>query len=682
MNKNIESKVILDALKVARDNFYEQGKDMIDKISKYMETGTMSGYLGDPSFDYARFSKVMTGGFNSIPLQMVFESLVYLHYFNQVSECTIDPKDFIVRRKFDCEGFNLKVNTIVEIVRALEVLEIYVNRTLRNLGIKPKSCTKVLNSTQSILDTLKIMEYGMSVALHHYGDHTFLVSKIPISKEHPFNRELPLNPHIFYTDNPEQILSLAHQVSPGIYVIANVPYGDHAETAFYILFRQEGYAYLVENSKHSYRDQYYRTKSNGTPGKDAWLDQKYERCYLPVDIVMSFFNGESHETAVKLNDKIDFISLGKITDCGADVVLYTYTFIDKCYTFFQDNDFSSKISGTSCAGYIAKMLSGATEKVPAIASAMLPVITEQDMSWIPEISTDGCSKIFEGVEADLPAVVGVDLSELPQGSLTSVEHLKRSVIYRKRLQRATLLEKQWKEDFLVNHSKVRDTILSFVKKRGLDFLVQKSFKDLTYPLKVYRQFGSLSHPVNEEGYAYKDTTILSGYDIKSKDERNSYVRTHIVRGTEKYSTFHTSDDRSVVFSEDRLGNKFLCSCCVETVARYYYTLQFLDWEIFKAFFEIKDEELPDIPDQLKKYLNQTPSTYTGNSILNDVDPVALIRNPWFLDYVNKWSKTIQYSQQDNPVFFVVFHLCGKCRLSLSKRLGVSPIQAAVSSIKK
>jgi hypothetical protein len=665
MKKNIELKIMLESLDKVREQFYDYGSEIIEKISRYHETGTMSGYAGDPSFDYAEFSKVMKGGFHSLTLQLIFESLIYLHYFSEVYEVSLDPKEFIHRRKFDHKAFEEKTKRYVDLTIHLDILKIYVKRGMRNLGIYYESCIEILNSGKNIFEILKALKHAMYISLHHYGCREFLVSKIPISEEHPFDTELVLNTHIFYTDKPEQIIAFANRAKPGVYIIANVPYGNHAETAFYVLFRQKGYAYLVENSKHSFRDQYYRNKSNGTVGKDAWLDRKYETCYLPVEIVMNFFAGETTSKAVNIFEESVFTSIGELTKCSPHTVLYTYAFVDNCITFFKDQEFASKISNTSCAGFVDQLLKGSTENVPAIAASLLPALGALDISWSPDkAGVDDVSDTLKGVEAELPMVQATDLSGLSQGSLTSIEHLRRSIIFRNRLNRAEALQEMWLEDFKKNHNNVSEELASFITNKGLKFLAQKSLKNLTYPLRVYRQFGTVSK-ANEQGYI--DTTILNSIDKKVKNEHGSYLNTFRLTGyTQLHQHYYSSDDRSFSYPSSTIkGYKHLCCYCDDAIARHFYTLQFLDWDIFRAFFEIKEEELSLIPDQIKKYLNLSSTQYFGNSILDDIDPIALIKNPWFVAVMDRLGD-IQFNQRNVPAYYVNFRLCGNCLRELQK----------------
>jgi len=662
MKKAIELKIVLDALGRVREQFYDYGREILDKISRYQSTGTMLCCLGDPSYDYAEFSKVMKGGFHSTTLQLLFESMVYLHYFTDVYDTSLDLKDFISRRIFDSVALEKRAKKHAGLIIDLDLLELFVNRAMRDLGVKPSSCKKILNSGESVLGALKVLKYAMSVTLHHYGDRDFLVSKIPLGQDHPFDKELVLNPHIFYTDKPEHIISFAHQAKPGVYVIANVPYGNHAETAFYILFRQRGYAYLVENSKHSFRDQYYRGKSNGTAGQDAWLDSKYEDCYLPVNVVLNFFEKKTECTSVKVSEGLDFTSLGKLTDCSAHTVLYTYAFIDKCITFLKDNDFASQISNTSCAGFISQLLKGTTENVPAIAFSLLPAVSDFDVSWSPEkTGVKDFSGTLQRIEAELPEILNTDLSALPQGSLTSLEHLKRSVVYRNRLTRATELEYQWYKDFKKNYRGVMDRLGAFIRKRGLSFVVRKALQDRTYKLRVYPQWSGNSNKIDENGYM--DVTILHGVDKKNKDEHG---RTHRLTGVQQlHQPYFSNNDRSFAFDMSYVSHKLLCNHCGDTLARHFYTLQFLDWEIFREFFEIKNSELHRIPDQMKKYLNQSQTQYFGNSLLDDQDPITLIKNPWFVSVIDRDGE-VSTHQRTEPAYFINFFLCGNCQRSILK----------------
>jgi len=665
MIKSVDSQIVLKALDVAREQFFESGVDILDKLSTYRSTGTISGYLGDKAFDYIDFSKVMNEGFNSVSLQLLFESFIYLHYFGKVSKLNININDFLFRRTFDSAAFDKKAEEYSKVLIAIDVLKTYVNSCMRQIGIKRPLCLEIINSTDSILEILKTFKDAVSISLHHYGNASFLASKIPISEEHPFDISHPVNPHVFYTNNPEQILTLAHKAVPGVYIIANVPYNNHADTAFYFLFRQKGYAYLVENSKHSYRDQIYRNKTNGTPGRDAWLDRRYDTCNFPVSLVLEFFEGTSKENAISITNGFDFRSLGKITDEDPTCLLYTYAFIDRCYTFLKNKEFTDKISNTSCADYISKLLSKSLETVPVLGRELLPSLKSLDTVWSSEsVSVENVSIVLKNVEDELPVIKDINLSDLPQGCLTSVEHLKRAVVYRKRLQEAETLEKQWQEDFKANQETVYDSIKSFIVKKGTPFILSKGLKNLSYPMQVYREFGLGSIP---EASKLINATILSRYDSKKDIEKENI---HFISPTRIGSSNYTYGyERSFTISkrESSVNRNFLCCGCEKTLARYSYELRFLDWDVFQAFFEVTEEEMKEIPFQLKRYFNQSSTAYFGNRILNDLDPITLIHNPWFSDSLNTRSgkSEIIHSNNRPPAFFVHFHLCGHCRKKLT-----------------
>jgi hypothetical protein len=103
-----------------------------------------------------------------------------------------------------------------------------------------------------------------------------------------------------------------------------------------------------------------------------------------------------------------------------------------------------------------------------------------------------------------------------------------------------------------------------------------------------------------------------------------------------------------------------CSVCDNKKARYRYTVQFIDYRQFKDFFELTKQEDESMPFQLKTYLNQIQTRYHGNSILDDVDPLAFIDNPWWVE--DPEERSVVWGRRDtSPVLFLQFGLCGFCK---------------------
>lgn len=649
-----------EALSLLRQVFIDMNPDLVAKIEAYKTTKSFSGTIGGKEghhFDFKDFFETLQEGFASPNIRALFECLMHLYFFKSCVDLRVNFYDYINYDSFKEEEYIKTSKKHARVITALNIVEAYAITSLDNLGVKNREfLTELGGDYRSLRDMLRIMYNAKRISLCHYGDHEFIISKIQINNK-PFvmTEKVVLKDAIIYTDKPEQIISLAMASHPGIYLIANVPYGHKVDTAFYLLFVNNSDAILVDNNKHSYRDQVYRTKTDGTDGKEAWLDRRYENTYLPIEDVLELFdNRDRSKDLLSKNSSFSFKVIKKLSECSPACILWTQAFVDNCIHQFKTTDVLQKVSPALALEFLYPY-SEKTPSLPAVYNASLPRIEQLDLSWRPEqiglerhISGDQFTSMLK--EISVPTLFE---KHIPAG-LTSEKQVKASLAYSRRKIVASKLEQELCEDFLDNAFSVREKIQNFVNENPAR-VVERAFEDRGYPVTLYVTFGTRVDEIPEgqsSAVAYRSVLYTSEkpeevMGLRSRDNNRSVSR-FVIKNRP---------------SDILLTGGLKCCYCREHKPKYNYVLNFLDYTQFKNFFEISSDVEKTLPNQLRKYLNQSSTLYVGNSILNDIDPVCLIKNPWWVAGIDR--DKITWNSSD-PYLKIVFSVCGFCRRKLLK----------------
>lgn len=656
------------ALSLLRQTFIDLNPDLIAKIETYKTTKSFSGVIGGKEgyhFDFKDFFEVLQKGFFSPNIRELFEGLMLLYFFKVYAELQINIGDYINHDSFKESAYVEASRKIAKIIKALNTVEKHITELLENIGIKNHDfLTKSYHDFEFLLSVLRIMRDANKATLHHYGDYPFIVSKIRVNDK-PFvvTDQVTLKDGIIYTDKPEQIISMAIVAKPGIYIIANVPYGEMVNTAFYFLFTNNSDAILVENNKHSYRDQIYRTKTDGTDGKDDWLGRRYQDTYLPVNDVLGFFDNRSDsKDIIPKESNFSFKVIKKLSDCPCENILWTQAFVDNCVHLFNTTDILQQVSPTLAIEFIQNTEPTSDEKLnlPIAYKEVLPSSTQLNLSWDPERIGIDERNSGESLTPQLkePSVSMLLKSSFSSG-LTSTKQIESVLTYNRRKFAAKQLEKEIREDFIKNALSVRERIIAFVAERS-SWVIERGLEDQKYPVTLYSTFGSRVKEIPEgqlSGVVYRSVLYTS-----DNPRERMYLRSEGSNNT--VNCFIYDKNPSTLF----LPITVKCSYCAKHASKYRYALNFLDYTQFKEFFKLTPELENSLPQQLRLYLNQSRTLYTGNSILNDIDPVSLIKNPWWVASINEnWEKRkISWSNAD-PYLKIIFSLCGFCRKKFSKK---------------
>lgn len=633
-------------LGLLRKTFEEMNKEIIERVDGYLKTGHIKITVG--SYDYIQAIKFLKEKqFGSLEVLQLFEYLLLYHFFKFCCSYSMNPEDYIQDGDLNQEKFIQEAMENTNVLKARGILYKELTRKLSHISIKKSA----IENDERTMELIKTVLCAKNRSLEHVGDHDFIVSMIPVHGSGFKNgSSLKLNDNIFYTYDPKQIIAMAHEAKPGIYIIANVPQDKLVEVSFYILFITEGDAYLIDHGKHSYRVQFYRTSSRGESGENRWLGRKYEYTYLPIDEVATFFEKSSADKAVTLHEgTFSFRVIASLANCAPEVILWTRVFIDECIHRFIHTDILKEITPAVSAEFVQIEGSAKPDQsnLPAVYKESLPVIKSLDWSTTKTSTEDTApAHALEPFIRSLPASV----IKLESPQLTSFKQVEAALIYEKRRREAANLQKQLDDGYEKNNEEVFQRVRDFVETRMVsrgDYYFLKALQNKSYSTREYSKF---CQGVKKEG-AVRKYQIL--YTLL-KSERIHTPQIHMYGGYRKYSndTIYI-DPNNRCWPAGKYRGKPYCVLC-DFHSSYENILHFTDILQFKEFFEVTDEELKNLPSELS-FLNPARSQYTGNSILDDVDPVALIRNPW-------WAIDRSGSESEIQVKFL---LCKRCQ----KRLG-------------
>jgi hypothetical protein len=649
------------AMGIVRESFNEMNKEFYAELERSKKTGSFRFSTRTIHYgDLKDYHEILENGFQSLDLHQLFETLIYLYFFKTLCTSSLDLNEFVSYDKFDNKQFFKEIRHDLNLIISINILEAWTIQTLQMFNIK-KTGDVLGEGGKHLEKCIDALLYGKKRALHHYGNNEFIVSKMEFEASNGMfdTKIVAINPNVFYTSSPTQILNFVRLAKPGIYVVANVPPNAYQDSAFYIIFRQEKYAYIVENNKHSYREQFYRTDSHGNSGQDRFLGMKYEHTYLPIQMVLDFMEKKSKSTEVLDKQVLDFISLGNLFDCCPEIVLWHYGFIDTCIQRFLNEEFVKQIEPAASFKIMKSELTDPSLNLPAIYKASIPQLTSLDLSWSSEkVGTDD---IVTGTFLDKlrPAVPLAEIPE-PSAKVTSVGQIHREFIFNKRKQEAILMQEAINKDFIEHYEEVKRWIINFIHEKGIIFLAKKGLKDLKYSTDNLKP---AMKPAMKPAIT-DNLKLASLYGIGSGDGGSeSILIKYDPKNPLSYKRAYYSH-RCFQFTPLPFRGKTYCDCCKVFVATQFHILSFKEYSQFKTFFEIEDDS--KVPEQLRTYLSKKVRYHNGNSILDDIDPVALLHIPWWRTYLRDEGLIADFSPSDGTILPIRFNLCKRCRNKIEK----------------
>ena len=230
----------------------------------------------------------------------------------------------------------------------------------------------------------------------------------------------------------------------------------------------------------------------------------------------------------------------------------------------------------------------------------------------------------------LPAVLG------------SKKFLKDIVKFEENKFLAKQMENEIQKDFKEKSNKIYKNIKKTVLSKGIEWVAIRSLRNLSYTHDHWEHFADASLLKNGEEYK---TTILSVSDTFSISKWSMSQQPHF------FSFFRENEEKSDY--NDPLS-RYRCCACETASLKKEVDITFRHWKAFAEFFEITEA---DIPQEMKDHLHTRNSLYVGNDIIDDVDPVELIEDPWFPDS----------SRSDDHSMKLILYLCQRCYAKFKRR---------------
>jgi hypothetical protein len=395
------------------------------------------------------------------------------------------------------------------------------------------------------------------------------------------------------------------------------------KSTFYMLFIYNGILYSIDNSDG-------RVNTDNTEGDrspDRYLESKYEDIWLPLHLILGKSNKKSE--ALTTTDKGLYVvsTFEELENTSPENVYWFLFFMGRVMDLIENKEL--KIQKAFMSSDVQKLL-GSGEKIEYKAESCTSVSSGE---YLLDIYKDVANKDIVLAEGAIDLVVATK------------EHAMAVVAYKRRQSLCKEIQKAVNADYKKNHKSVYKWVSEFVHAQDKYKFVFKALQNKQYSYMYYAQFGT------DRGIGDHPNAI----DIGELRKKN------ILR-EDKY---FESDNALNIFLSNRWkqrGRTFECMFHPKFKYHTRYNLRFDDWREFVEFFEIKED---DIPIQMKQHLHQHSDLYTGNSILDDTDPLDEINDPWFLKDGKRW---MPVRGHEHPEINVIFEICGHCIKKMTPKI--------------
>lgn len=384
---------------------------------------------------------------------------------------------------------------------------------------------------------------------------------------------------------------------------------------FYIFLLYKNKLYSIDNSER-------RVNLKNTAGArrpDRYLE-KYDDIWLPVDLILD----DENEDKKKPKNRLPILagtkvykaeSFQKIMNQSPATIYWLNTFI---YRIMEHLATQTIEEGLTFRGSL-KLLTYINEKHDYKGYKSVGCQDLQGAgAYLIELYGKEVSKELVVTKNNVPELIGTR------------KYIKDVIEYERRKILADNIEKALWKDYNQNHKSLYKWINDFVNKRDITWIVRKALLDKKYTFFNYAGFSGFTSS-EKEGLNKK--TILSFAEYHYKYKKSTQFQ---IIGNEDY------EDRMCIFKDHKV--------------KTWLILTFIDYRQFLEFFEIDKK---DVPKRLTDYLHCQKEKYNGNSILDDLDPVDEISDPYFTQEGHgRYGKSLE----------VATPLCKRCKNKYSKEV--------------
>lgn len=384
---------------------------------------------------------------------------------------------------------------------------------------------------------------------------------------------------------------------------------------FYIFLIHNGKLYSIDNSDRRLNED----NTAGDRNPDRYVQQNYHGAgiWLPIHLMLGEYKKKG--TALTQTHK-GLYKLGSWTELEASHPQFVYWF-----GFFQ-----ARMVDALIVKEVKTELGFTRSDIPKLlGDGKAPKFVADSVQDIS--SKEYLLNIYKDVSTAL-----VIRPENFQLALGTREHLSMLVAYKTRQNLAEQMQKAVAADFRKNARRVYAEIRKIVKSKDREWVVRKALQDKAYPYLHYQGFGSFESESEKRRPMKGPSQFREAQILRVSD--GWY-------GRNAFRVAELNDSSRCLFHPNFEGSKI-------------YELVFKDYRQFASFFEMDKSQLPP---EMVAHLHQHAELYTGNSILDDTDPLDEVFDPWFRKDVNDGYRS------EYPKFRVVFRICGKCVRALGPK---------------
>lgn len=389
---------------------------------------------------------------------------------------------------------------------------------------------------------------------------------------------------------------------------------------FFLFLIYKGYLYSIDNMERRVN----LDNATGSRNPERWIERSYEHVWLPYYLLEQ----KSETEGIVVKDQIFKAStLEEVAKVDSGIIIWLELFIYRII----DEVLTQKVKRGITPNSAVKLLPAADDKSYTYG------MSDPDRGkgeYLLNAFGKEATTALTVTKVDLPQIVGTQ------------QYITEVINYKRMSQLADNIKNRMIDDFNKNSMKVKKWIEKRVVKMGIKEIMIKVLEDHNYPVKYYRMFGSRRARMDlteESILEVKDSSYLMWPD----DHTNILV---FNKGM-KYKHDTWKGPRWAYY-------KRTCWFC-DSPRKVVITITFRDSRQLIQFLNLDKKK---VPVQIITHLNQQASQYVGNEILDDVDPIDMLRDPWFTKYSPplKHDEYLSDSDCGEKKFIIEIYTCKRC----------------------
>lgn len=531
--------------------------------------------------------------------------------------------------EIDLNGFDA-----LTLTRQTEVMDIIVR------GMKAQKTVTEWLKPIAKKDTLDAIYDSVQVTIGEGQHIQFQVLKLANIPSTPVeDGRVGMFDEVLEIDNPEVLIeALKHSTTPPqdqlILTFQRNKKYEFKQSVFMFLIWKNA-LYVIESSERRLNVD----NTSGARRPDRYLERQFEHVWLPFNIIVDGKGKKTESTMLAIRNQRIFKrgSLREIFENSPETNMWLQMLLLRVVDHIMMAP--SIPEGITPHMAAAKMLEDLSKQ--PIAERIKSRSQSDASSYL--VKKYG-SKITALTiqKSDLPAIIGTR------------QHVTDLIRFQQRQLEASQIEKALFADWKQNAARVIQDFKSFVRKQPITDVIQTALMNREYPIMVYSSFGGRS--IGNKTVQFTKPTLTKTTVLELTD-------THW--GNDEPKRFFQmiwTDDEKLYRKGPRYIDEFRVTCqnCRTVMWKKVIVLTFQDYRQVCAFFNVKET---DLPHEIIEHLHMQNDAYIGNSILDDVDPMDIINDPWFRKYYRTHdSKGKPYDEwtDDPPKLEIIIPVCNRC----------------------